>query len=74
MTHPETLAEIKTWSVDDRLELFHEMWDNIATDAGVLPMSSEVRQLLEERLAEDEANPDDVITWDEIKSSLKAQP
>ena len=74
MTHPETLAEIKSWSVSDRLELFHEMWDSIATDTEVLPMSPEVRQLLEERLAEDDANPEDVITWDEIKSSLKAQP
>lgn len=74
MTRAETLAEINSWTLNDRLELFHEMWDTIATDSGVLPLSPELRQLLEERHAEDEANPDDVLTWDEIKSSLKAQP
>ena len=74
MTRAETFAEIQSWNFNDRLELFHEMWDSITTDAGVLPLSPEVRQLLEERLAEDDANPDDVITWEEIESSLKAQP
>ena len=74
MTHAETLDEINSWNMNDRLELFHKMWDTIATDAGVLPVSPEMRQLLEERHAEDEASPDDVLTWDEIKSSLKAQP
>ena len=73
MTRAETLAEINSWNMNDRLELFHEMWDMIATDSGVLPLSPELRQLLEECHAEDEANPDDVLTWDEIKSSLKAQ-
>ena len=74
MTRAETLAEIKSWKFSDRLELFHEMWDSISADAGVLPLSQDVRQLLEERLAEDESNPDDVVTWEEIESSLKAQP
>lgn len=74
MTRAETLAEIQSWSVDDRLELLYEMWDSIAIDAGVLPLSPDVQQLLEERMAEDEANPDDVVTWEEIKASLKAQP
>lgn len=73
MTRAEALAEINSWTLNDRLELFNEMWDTIATDSGVLPLSPELRQLLEERHAEDEANPDDVLTWDEIKSSLKAQ-
>lgn len=74
MTCAETLAEIRSWSVSDRMEFFHELSDIVATDAGVLPMSPEVRQLLEERLAEADANPDDVLTWEEIKSSLRERP
>ena len=74
MTRAETLAEINSWSLSDRLELLNEMWDTIAVDTGVLPLSPDVQHLLEERLADDEANPDDVMTWEEIKSSLKAQP
>lgn len=71
MNRAEILDEMKSGSFGGRLESFHEMRDHIVRYADVVPLSPEVRQLLEERLAESDANPDDVMTWEEIKESLK---
>ena len=68
------LAEILSWSVEDRLQLIDEVWNSIAVEADALPLSDELRQELDRRLADYEANPDDVATWDEVKARLQAQP
>jgi putative addiction module component (TIGR02574 family) len=73
MSNSSTLKQIKRLSVDKRIELVQEVWDSIAEDRGVPPMTDELRALLEQRLAEDKASPNDVVTWEEIKAELKAR-
>jgi putative addiction module component (TIGR02574 family) len=55
--------------VEERLNLVEKIWDSIALDSGVVPLPDAQRAELERRYAEDEANPDDVLPWDEIKRS-----
>lgn len=65
-----TLDEIKELSVEDRIWLVGAIWDSIADDAEHLPLTDAQREELERRLADDLANPDDVISWDEVKAEL----
>ncbi len=73
MVDSSTLNQLKSLSIDDRIEIVQVVWDSIAEENGVPPLSDELRSLLQKRLSEDEANPDDVETWDEISAALKVQ-
>lgn len=55
-------------TMDERLDLMHEIWDSITSEP-VRPHLTEARRKeLERRLAEHELNPDDVVSWEEVKA------
>ena len=56
--------------IEERLALVEELWDSIAADSAAVPLTPAQRTELDRRLADHEANPEDVISWDEVKSSL----
>lgn len=61
-------------SMEDQLSLVEEIWDNLAMhNADILSISDLQKAELDRRLAEYEANPDDVIPWDEIKAEALAR-
>ena len=64
-------AEVGSWSVEHRLQLVEEIWDSLVTEGIELPVSDELRALLDGRLAALTANPDDVLTWDEVVSHVR---
>jgi putative addiction module component (TIGR02574 family) len=55
--------------IEERLTLVEEIWDSIAADSGAVPLTEAQRIELEKRIAEDDANPHDVIPWDQVKAS-----
>lgn len=56
--------------VEDRLTLVQEIWDTIAADSGAVPLTDAQRVELQERIVEDDANPDDLVPWDHVKASM----
>lgn len=67
-------ATVKSLGIDrlgmeERLALVEEIWDSIAAESGALPLTDAQRVELERRYAEDEANPDDVTPWEQVKAS-----
>ena len=77
---PETImtVSVKTLgidrlNVDDRLALVEEIWASICVDAKAFPLTDMQRAELDRRVADDDAFPDDVIPWDEIKASARAR-
>ena len=61
---------IERLSVAERLTLVEELWDSIAAST---PITDEQRAELDRRLADHEANPDDVVSWEEVQSSITAR-
>lgn len=54
--------------VEHRLALIEEIWDSIdADDSSAMQLSDAQRAELQARLAEDDANPDDVVAWEDVK-------
>lgn len=47
--------------IEERLALVEEIWDSIAEDSAAVPLTDAQRAELDLRLAEHEANPDDVV-------------
>ncbi len=57
--------------IEDRLALVEELWDSIAADSAAIPLTEPQRAELERRIADHEANPNDVVPWDYVKASIK---
>lgn len=59
--------------LETRLALVQQLWDSIVADANAgaeLLLSADDRALLDERLREDDENPDAAIPWNEVKARL----
>lgn len=54
--------------VDQRLALIEEIWNSIdADDSAAVLLSDAQRAELRARVLEDDENPDDVVSWENIK-------
>jgi putative addiction module component (TIGR02574 family) len=61
-------------NVAQRLSLIEEIWESIdADDSSAVQLSDAQRAELRARLAEDGANPEDVLTLEEIEASLSLE-
>lgn len=58
--------------IPDRLQLVEDIWDSIAQDATTetLPLSDDEKAMLDERLAELEANPGAGRPWPDVRASI----
>jgi putative addiction module component (TIGR02574 family) len=65
------LNQINTLSIDDRIHLVQAIWDSIAAEQAYPDLTQAQQQELDRRSAAYDANPNDVITWEEIKASIK---
>lgn len=68
------MTEIKNilkLSVNERIQLVQTIWDSIATDTEGSQISEEHKKILDERLEAHKNNPNDVVSWNEVKKSVK---
>ncbi|MFH0341750.1 MAG: addiction module protein [Chromatiales bacterium] len=56
--------------IEERLALVEELWDSIAADSASIPLTGAQRAELDRRLPDHEANPADVVPWEEVKASI----
>lgn len=57
-------------SVEERLALVEELWDSIADESAVAPLTDAQIAELERRLADHKAHPEDAVSWDDVKASI----
>jgi putative addiction module component (TIGR02574 family) len=61
---------IERLGIEERLTLVEEIWDSIAADSAAIPLTQAQRDELDRRIADHEANPNDVVSWEEVKTTL----
>jgi putative addiction module component (TIGR02574 family) len=66
-----TLNEIASLSIEDRILLVQTIWDGIAAEQAYPDLTVRQKQELDRRIGDSDANPDNVMTWAEIKASIK---
>ena len=57
-------------SVEERLALIEELWDSITDDSSALSVTDAQRAELDRRLDDYEANPDDCVSWEEVRADI----
>ncbi len=72
---PPTLQAlgIDRMSVEDRIALALAIWDSIAAEPHPPLLTEAQRQELQRRLDDHQANPDDVVPWEQIKAEALAR-
>ena len=68
-----TLNEIAALSIEERIHLVQAIWDSIAAEQAYPDLTELQKQELDYRIDDYETNPDNVLTWQEIKASIKRQ-
>ena len=64
------LDDLLTLDVASRLALIAKLWDSIVEDSQALPLTERERELLEQRLKEDDDDPDAAIPWEVARADL----
>jgi putative addiction module component (TIGR02574 family) len=60
-------------NIDERLALVEEIWATICADAKAFPLTDAQRAELDRRVADDDAFPEDVVPWDEIRAEVRSR-
>jgi putative addiction module component (TIGR02574 family) len=71
-------ATVKSLGIDrlpreERLALVQEIWDSIVAEPSPSLLSDTQRQELARRVSEDDATPDNVIPWEQVKAQTLAR-
>ena len=65
------VAEILKLPVEERLRLAELIWESLVADPSGVPLGDAHRTVIDERLAEHERNPDDVVSRDEVLAEAR---
>ena len=57
-------------SVEERLALVEDLWDSIAGESAAASLNDAQRAELDRRLADHKADPNDVVPWEDVKTSI----
>ena len=57
----------------DRLAVAQALWDSVAAESPAPVLSDARRQELRRRVAEDDATPDDLVPWEEVRDGARAR-
>ncbi len=60
------VAEILKLPVEERLRLVELIWESLATDPSGVPLGDAHRAVIDQRLADHERNPEDVVSRSEL--------
>jgi putative addiction module component (TIGR02574 family) len=60
-------------SREQRIALVQEIWESIAAEAAPTLLTEAQRRELQRRVAEDDANPAEVVPWEQVKAQTLAR-
>ena len=70
MSIDSIVSSFRELSSEDKIRLVQDLWDQISQEIARMPMTESQRRLLDERLADEESNPDDVEPWTKAKDDI----
>lgn len=65
------VAEILKLPAEERMRLAEIIWASLAKDPASVPLGDAHRAIIDERLAEHERNPDDVLSREQVLAEAR---
>jgi putative addiction module component (TIGR02574 family) len=72
LSYESLLADASRLPVADRIQLVEAVWNSLPEETAA-PISAEQRAELNRRLDAYEANPEEVLTWDQVLEQLRGR-
>lgn len=69
----QLLQQARVLNTDEQIELVEAIWDSIVSRGGAPSLTEAQSSELDRRLADHLANPDDVVSWNEVKDAALAK-
>ena len=66
-----TIDRLLDLPAEDRLALADALWESLATDGATVPIPDWQRELLDKRIAEDDADTSPGETWDVLRRRIE---
>ena len=67
-----SIDDIKMLDITERILLVEEIWDSIAHEQDSLGLTDYEKRLIDERLLSLQKNPNNLLSWDEVKNRVRA--
>lgn len=68
----EKIPELQKLSLEEKLMLFGELWEELAVHPEAFPLREDHIELLEQRLEHFRQHPDDTVSWEALKARILA--
>lgn len=68
-----TLEQLEKLPFEERLRLAEALWDSLAREPERVPVPDWHRELIRDRLAADDAEPDTTETWEEVRGQIEGR-
>jgi putative addiction module component (TIGR02574 family) len=65
------LSEILQLTIAERIQLAEDIWDSVAAFPEAIPLTDAQKEVLDRRLQGYAKNPNEGISWDELKDKLR---
>jgi putative addiction module component (TIGR02574 family) len=66
----QLIQDILKLSVSERILMVETIWNSIIEEDHQLELSSETKQLLDERILDHDSNPEEGSSWDDVKARI----
>ena len=63
-------SKFRELEADEKIRLVQDLWDEIAEEVSRRPLTEAQRRLIDERLADEEQNSEDVESWSKAKDDI----
>ena len=67
------LQDILKLSVSERILIVEAIWDSIAEGEKQIDLSSETKQIIDERVESHRKNPNEGSSWNNVKARINSQ-
>ena len=67
------MNEITSLSIEDRIFLVQVVWNSIEMEQVYPDLTETQKREINRRIDEDESNLDNILTWEELKTSIRKQ-
>jgi putative addiction module component (TIGR02574 family) len=64
---------IRRLSVPERVQLVQDIWDTLLPTAKDLPLTPEQAQIVDQRLADHERDPEAAIPWQQVQARIESR-
>ena len=65
------IKDLLKLSVEERIHLVQSIWDSVAAEAEASEVDDEHKPILDKRIEAHQDDPHEVVSWEEIKKTLK---